>query len=670
MFELLFLLLTTVSSLTIVTEDAFPHDGTKRFLWGASKVYKTPVQVFEKGSSVSDRVASLFDLVLFCDSHFLALGGTDEDITNGWKLSGFDVVVHIDSDGQLKCAIGQADKLSKFLAASTPTEPLPEVPDVTVTEDEAGNVFLVMDRYPGMVGNTDDKMKFYNFETRSSPPVLLGSLSTYSDFLRLTNYVPNVFDWNKVGSRRNSNAAEYNPLSYYHTQEKPGKWLDEVPTRYGVMVTALFVKEDTALLGVVLERFRSLSWKTDKRIFLVFNRFPLRDPLIQDCIREVESRTNHILIRHYNASTMEVKTNQAMYEETVRVCQNYSCDWVWFQDSSVVNVQYQVLNDLVVSNFSVSTFLTLSSHDDEDPTAAFWGATTSNGFYSRSHDYFDIVNRNLGGIFAVPYVSGSYMVRASILTELSFRDAQYNDGDTDIVFCNSVRRSGHMMMLDATKSAMIMVNGRNNESDPYPFFEHAPNNKAVLFLSYYMKWNHIQERIKRSVDIGPLQQPCEDVFLPAIFSEITTALLNNSLHHRGEWTHRRWNEGWDHPETMPLEEAGISEAWLWFSKDYIPSMVDKKFSGFKTWGTPLQSFGMRLKSGTEPTDSLEGKGVVTVLLPLEIGPGTQIVFNDICFFTPKLGDVVIFPSRFTHRVRFVPPKEGQFVTIASFYNDK
>ena len=51
-------------------------------------------------------------------------------------------------------------------------------------------------------------------------------------------------------------------------------------------------------------------------------------------------------------------------------------------------------------------------------------------------------------MFAVPFIKSAYIVRAALLSKLTYYDHRYNDQDADVVFCNSVRAAGQFSSLD------------------------------------------------------------------------------------------------------------------------------------------------------------------------------------------------------------------------------
>jgi hypothetical protein len=75
----------------------------------------------------------------------------------------------------------------------------------------------------------------------------------------------------------------------------------------------------------------------------------------------------------------------------------------------------------------------------------FWGALDPNGYYRRSEDYLDIVERRVIGIFNVPYVNGAVLIRREAILSLS-NTQDSNNPDMDL--CASLRHKTQFMYVD------------------------------------------------------------------------------------------------------------------------------------------------------------------------------------------------------------------------------
>ena len=695
------------NSLRFVTVDTAPYDGIKRFLWSAN-VSGIEVDVLEKPTNKESDLSVVSGFiqqidsnsmtsVLYCDSKFLSVAGTTVQIMERWKSTGIDVLIDLSVQSEhldLKCILGESGnvlqilkKLKELEGIAVPSDTVDDMLerlwsdlDFKVGQDSGSWVFLNLEKYPNMVGYTSDHTKFYNFETGDTTPILLGSTSSYNIFTRLTNYVPGVFDLEKLALRatgkRVDGGSEYRPYTHFAPDYIRGKQraiydhfeAQESSGTTDVMVTALFIKEDTPLLDMAIDRFQSLVWLSKKRVIVIFNRLKHRDHVINEFVEGYKGKTRQMAFRVYNSSSPEVKSDRAMYDTVNKTCVEFNCTWIWHQDSNVLAVNNEGIRKLVLFNVSVIAPLVVNDLNDADPTVNFWGETVANGFYNRSPDYKDISQRKTSGLFVVPYASGAYLVKAEVMKDLTFFNASYNDRNSDIVFCNSIRKSGHLYFFNSDSADFVFLNGRTDETVPYPLMEHFPGNKIAFYLSFYMKWDHHRQRDWDYTKATPVQNPCDDVYVLELFSEKFTQAMKQAASHSGKWTSRSWTEGWNVLETLAFRDLGYDKGWEMFSTDYLPTITHRKFAGYESEGNPLQTFVMRMSNSSLATDALEGNGVYTVLISLADGDGeSNVYFNDHCKVSVKPGDFLIFPSRLTNLVRFVPPKSGEVMNIISFY---
>ena len=82
----------------------------------------------------------------------------------------------------------------------------------------------------------------------------------------------------------------------------------------------------------------------------------------------------------------------------------------------------------------------------------FWGEVNSNGFYNRSFDYFDLLNRNYKGYWNIPYINSSIMIHSDKfknLKESMNREPIRNNElkEFDMYFCRSIRTRYNFMYI-------------------------------------------------------------------------------------------------------------------------------------------------------------------------------------------------------------------------------
>lgn len=697
---LLFLLYTagaTVGGFTLITLDSYPHDGTRRFIRSATDVNKIDVQIIgmrsEKASDRLQAVKAWMEdkkdsdrIIMYIDSLYALVVGSKAEILN--RFNGTEASVLIGSPGgsdevqPILAFIGKAKTIYPVLNA------LPARDDhngLVVRKDELlkslgvrfqskvlmdtdSQVFLHLEQHEEMVGYTTDRKHIYDFENDDTPPVLLGSAASSKMFDRLANYAPSVFDYkiiNELTPSRKTKGKECLACQYYST---PRRELFKELTDYPMIVTAFYIKEDTPLLEMALDRFKALTWHTTSRSLLIFNMLPHRDEVVNKFMEKLGNLNERWSpLKFFNSSAPECRSHVAMHNTVLKFCKDVECEWVYNQDSDVISIHYDVLEVLVGYNFSIIAPFVVTNINHDRPTTNFWGGVAENGFFALSHDYYDIVERRIGGVFAVPFIKSAYIVRAALLSKLTYYDHRYNDQDADVVFCNSVRAAGHVMHIKADRVDAVFVNGRTFANVSSPLIEHFPENHTPFYMGY-MIWNHFQKRDEKFTS----PQPCEDVFTTEGPNEKFVHHLETRSLESTKWGHRNWREGWRDVDTLSLSDVGLQAGWEDFAADYFPTLIDRKFRGFVSESKVRRAFFMRITSESKQIPLVESGGVYTVVMALSqwgkdyLGDEAGLQFND-CKFRPTKGDFISFPSRLTHRWRPVNPTRGTMLYLVSMF---
>jgi len=78
----------------------------------------------------------------------------------------------------------------------------------------------------------------------------------------------------------------------------------------------------------------------------------------------------------------------------------------------------------------------------------FWGALSRSGYYERSWDYVDILNRNIVGVWNVPYVNETFLVKKELFHTMRAAYEHRDDMDRDMRVCKYLRSHGTFMYLD------------------------------------------------------------------------------------------------------------------------------------------------------------------------------------------------------------------------------
>ena len=168
-----------------------------------------------------------------------------------------------------------------------------------------------------------------------------------------------------------------------------------------------------------------------------------RESLVREYNLEFPTETG--LLREYANVTVRTEnmSEPAMRDEAIRVWeQETQCSYLFAVDPIVSFTYPFVLPDLIRMNRQVIAPLLRRS-----PTtfwSNFWGAVDpETGFYARSNDYEAIALHTQKGVFNVPYIYASYLLRRSLPFSFHglFSHGYHFSQGSDMAFCNNLRNA-------------------------------------------------------------------------------------------------------------------------------------------------------------------------------------------------------------------------------------
>ena len=124
---------------------------------------------------------------------------------------------------------------------------------------------------------------------------------------------------------------------------------------------------------------------------------------------------------------------------------NNKCDYVLF-----------LCHEHIIHNINTITELILCNKDIVAPMlkrkqsmwSNFWGDIDKNLFYKRSNDYIDILNLKRKGIWNVPYIYGTILIKNNKFNIISkILEKIPNNEDLDMYFCRILREKNIFMFV-------------------------------------------------------------------------------------------------------------------------------------------------------------------------------------------------------------------------------
>uniref|UniRef100_A0A663LMI7 Procollagen-lysine,2-oxoglutarate 5-dioxygenase 1 n=1 Tax=Athene cunicularia TaxID=194338 RepID=A0A663LMI7_ATHCN len=305
----------------------------------------------------------------------------------------------------------------------------------------------------------------------------------------------------------------------------------------------------------------------------------------------------------------------------------------------------------------------------------FWGALSPDGYYARSEDYVDIVQRRRVGLWNVPYISSVYMVKAKALRSELDQGDLFHSGklDADMAFCHNVRNQGVFMYLTNRHQFGHILSLENYQTT------HLHNDLWQIF-SNPEDWRekYIHENYTAALKGKLVEMPCPDVYWFPIFTDTACDELVEEMEHYGQWstgdnTDSRIQGGYENVPTIDIHmnQIGFEREWYKFLLDYIAPITEKLYPGYYTKFE--LAFVVRYKPDEQPSlMPHHDASTFTINIALNRvgidyeGGGCRFLRYNCSIRAPRKGWTLMHPGRLTHYHEGLPTTKGTRYIAVSF----
>ncbi|XP_032526726.1 procollagen-lysine,2-oxoglutarate 5-dioxygenase isoform X2 [Danaus plexippus] len=351
-------------------------------------------------------------------------------------------------------------------------------------------------------------------------------------------------------------------------------------------------------------------------------------------------------------------------------CIGSDCDYLFCLDSHA-RVEPDTLHYLLSTGYDVVAPLLVRSGQ---AWSNFWGAINSVGFYSRSADYMDIVNRSIEGIWNVPFINNCYLMNISLFRKPSAKHVSYlkEDTDPDMAFCASLRSAGIMMYVSNEKEFGHLVNSETFDvSRTNPDIYQVIDNKLDWEQRYlHPKYHEIFANKEKQL------MPCPDVYWFPLMSMRFCKEWIEVMEAFGQWSDgsnndKRLESGYEAVPTrdIHMNQVGLDIQWLRILKDYVRPLQELVFTGY--YHNPpvsVMNFVVRYRPDEQPSlRPHHDSSTYTINLALNTphldyeGGGCRFIRYNCSVKDTKPGWLLMHPGRLTHF------HEGLLVTKGTRY---
>ncbi|XP_077168253.1 procollagen-lysine,2-oxoglutarate 5-dioxygenase 1 [Paroedura picta] len=307
----------------------------------------------------------------------------------------------------------------------------------------------------------------------------------------------------------------------------------------------------------------------------------------------------------------------------------------------------------------------------------FWGALSADGYYARSEDYIDIVQRRRVGLWNVPYISSIYLIKSGILRSQLAQADLFHIGklDADMAFCHNVREQGIFLFVTNQQHFGHILSLENYQT------AHLHNDLWQIFSNPEdWKEKYIHENYTAALKGKGVETPCPDVYWFPLFTDTACDELVEEMENFGQWsrgdnTDNRILGGYENVPTIDIHmnQINFEREWYKFLLDYIAPITEKLYPGYYTKTQFELAFVVRYKPDEQPSlMPHHDASTFTINVALNHvgidyeGGGCHFLRYNCSIRAPRKGWTLMHPGRLTHYHEGLPTTKGTRYIAVSF----
>ncbi|XP_077313866.1 procollagen-lysine,2-oxoglutarate 5-dioxygenase 1 [Lithobates pipiens] len=512
---------------------------------------------------------------------------------------------------------------------------------INITLDHRCRIFQSLH---GSVG--DVVMKFENGRVRArnlaydTLPVLVhGDGTTKLLMYYLGNYIPRVWTFETgcvvcdEGLRK---------LSVFKTDDS-----------FPLVVIGVFIEQPTPFISEFFKRITNLQYPKQRIQLYIANHEPNHQRQVEKFLKEHSAE--YSLVKYI--APEEISNAADARNAGMDMCrQNPECEYYFSIDVQVVLKNASILLTLIEQNKSI---LSPMVSRVQEFWSNFWGALSKDGFYARSEDYIDLIQRRRIGIWNVPYINNVYMVKGNVLrTKLNQYD-MFHSGhlDPDMAFCDNVRKQGVFMFVTNRQLFGHLLSLENYQTS------HLHNDLWQIFQNTQdWKEKYIHPNQSFVLQGNNIESPCPDVYWFPIFTETACDELVEEMENFGQWSSgskedQRLQGGYENVPTIDIHmnQINFEKEWHKFLLDFVAPVTEKMFPGYYTRAQFDLAFVVRYKPDEQPLlEPHHDASTFTINIALNSvgedyeGGGCRFIRYNCSIRAPRKGWALMHPGRLTH----------------------
>lgn len=415
-------------------------------------------------------------------------------------------------------------------------------------------------------------------------------------------------------------------------------------------------------------------WEKDEEQYIDDFDIDNSKSFIQKNIEELKTIIPNIELQYSN-----LKLNDGLKEAL-----NLNVDYCW-----IINPNFIITNKITLTkllNHNKGIIIPLLSKPGL-LWSNFWGDIDKNGWYQKSFDYIDIVNRKIKGCWNVPHIAGNILIEKEYIAKVQdfFTNKSGNSFfDLAMIFSHNCRNNNISTYVINQEEYGYII---EKQLDKIP--KDVINKSLFSFNSNTSLWEkrylhpEFLKYINKSTGIN-IDKPCEWVFKFPFVNERFCDELLSEVNQRCDWSigttkektvkDERINSIENYPtQDIHMKQIGFREIWEQIVHKYIAPLVSKLYAPFQTKGINIAfvvKYELEKQKELAPHHDSSAYSINIALNKQDIdfeGGGTRFIRQNTTVQNEK-GWAIIHPGRLTHYHEGLPITSGKRYIFVSFVN--
>ena len=263
---------------------------------------------------------------------------------------------------------------------------------------------------------------------------------------------------------------------------------------------------------------------------------------------------------------------------SINSCIKHKCDYYMYYNNQCIINKINMIETLMSYDKNIISPLL----NENDFFSNFWGSISNDGWYERSHNYFDIRNNYNRGCWNVPYISHIYMIKKSILNNIKYYYTKNIEtkNDTDVIFTENLRKNNYFIYTTNEYDYGYLLGDK---------FHNILSKKGISIFDYKCNKNEWKNKYLVKNFGENIKEPITDVLQFPIFNDVFCKELIQLSEKFNKWSGASHNDSRIGYENIPtndihLSEMNLNDIWEQFILDEIAPLVSKHWGSYKTKG--------------------------------------------------------------------------------------